>query len=161
MAIDWASLVASSSPKTAENPCFDGLFRQKVGTESGGVGTESHSQAIEKKHVFNSVPTVPTVPTDFEEHREKEEEKPTQSSFIKPAVGGRGEALAPKKNEAQNDEKPGCFSCDFIKRPGLSNGLCGGGRDDLPPAFTEGHPLRLLPGDGGASCPVWRLHWSF
>jgi hypothetical protein len=31
------------------------------------------------------------------------------------------------------------------------------GRDDLPPAYTPGHP-RQLPDDGGASCTAWLLH---
>lgn len=159
--IDWASLVADSAPEQAENPGFGPLFPQKVGTDSGGVGTKIPSQTIEQEQLFESVPTVPTVPTVFERARVREDEKHNPSSFKSPAGDGRGEALAPQKNDADKDEKPGCSSCEFIKRPGLSDGLCGGGRDDLPPAFTTGHPLRLLPSDGGASCPRWALHWSF
>lgn len=37
-------------------------------------------------------------------------------------------------------------------------GYCGG-RDDLPHAYSEGHPLRLLPGDGGAGCGAF-LHYN-
>lgn len=47
-----------------------------------------------------------------------------------------------------------CRTCRHLKRPGLSDGHCGG-RDDLPPAYTAGHPLRRLPDDGGASCTTW------
>ncbi len=47
-----------------------------------------------------------------------------------------------------------CRTCRHLKRPGLSDGHCGG-RDDLPPAYTAGHPLRRLPDDGGANCTTW------
>ena len=47
-----------------------------------------------------------------------------------------------------------CRTCRHLKRPGLSDGHCGG-RDDLPPAYTTGHPLRRLPDDRGASCTTW------
>lgn len=49
-----------------------------------------------------------------------------------------------------------CRTCRHLGRPGLSAGYCGG-RDDLPPAYTAGHPLRRLPDDGGASCTSWEL----
>lgn len=49
-----------------------------------------------------------------------------------------------------------CRTCQHLLRPGLSDGHCGG-RDDLPPAYTAGHPLRLLPDDGGANCTTWEL----
>ena len=50
-----------------------------------------------------------------------------------------------------------CKTCRHLYRPGLSDGHCGG-RDDLPRAYTAGHPLRRLPDDGGASCAVWEPH---
>ncbi len=49
-----------------------------------------------------------------------------------------------------------CRTCRHLRRPGLSDGHCGG-RDDLPPAYTAGHPLRRLPDDGGTSCTTWEL----
>lgn len=49
-----------------------------------------------------------------------------------------------------------CLTCRHLKRPGLSDGHCGG-RDDLPPAYGPGHPLRRLPDSGGASCTTWEL----
>lgn len=49
---------------------------------------------------------------------------------------------------------PSCRTCRHLHRPGLSVGHCGG-RDDLPHAYTAGHPLRRLPDDGGASCTTW------
>lgn len=58
---------------------------------------------------------------------------------------------------AQKPAVPSCKTCRHLHRPGLSDGHCGG-RDDLPPAYTPGHPLRQLPEDGGASCAAWRLH---
>lgn len=159
--IDWAAMVADSAlnlPKDeAKGPCSDSTGRNKP-QKSEKVGTAETRAPL---GFPGSVPTVPTVPTVFEWSRVSEDEKHNPSSFIEPAGGGRGEALAPQKYDADKDGKQGCSSCEFIKRPGLSGGLCGGGRDDLPAAFTPGHPLRLLPSDGGASCPRWALHWSF
>ena len=54
----------------------------------------------------------------------------------------------------RNDPAASCRTCRHLKRPGLSDGHCGG-RDDLPSAYTAGHPLRRLPDDGGASCTTW------
>lgn len=47
-----------------------------------------------------------------------------------------------------------CRTCRHLRRPGLSDGHCGE-RDDLPPAYTAGHPLRRLPDDRGAGCTTW------
>ena len=54
----------------------------------------------------------------------------------------------------QQEQARSCRTCRHLKRPGLSDGHCGG-RDDLPPAYTAGHPLRRLPDDGGANCTTW------
>ncbi|MBS0354451.1 MAG: hypothetical protein JSR83_11190 [Proteobacteria bacterium] len=54
----------------------------------------------------------------------------------------------------QQEPSSSCRTCHHLRRPGLSAGYCGG-RDDLPPAYTAGHPLRRLPDDGGASCTTW------
>lgn len=48
-----------------------------------------------------------------------------------------------------------CSDCQHFARPGKSDGYCGG-RDDLPPAYGENHPLRRLPADRGASCDQWQ-----
>ena len=50
----------------------------------------------------------------------------------------------------------GCVTCAHFARPGLSAGYCGG-RDDLPRAYGENHPLRKLPSDRGAACKERRL----
>lgn len=49
----------------------------------------------------------------------------------------------------------GCNTCALRLRPGRSDGYCGG-REDLAPAYGPGHPLRVLPADGGVSCARWR-----
>ena len=52
----------------------------------------------------------------------------------------------------------GCSTCRHRKRPGLSSpGYCSG-RDDLPGAYGDHHPLRRLPDDQGASCTSYRPH---
>jgi len=48
-----------------------------------------------------------------------------------------------------------CTDCRHLRRPGLGNRYCGGGRDDLSPAYGPGHPLRRLPEDGGEECEKW------
>ena len=48
-----------------------------------------------------------------------------------------------------------CPDCQHFARPGKSDGYCGG-RDDLPLAYGENHPLRRLPADRGASCDQWQ-----
>ncbi|GEC97639.1 hypothetical protein ZRA01_37120 [Zoogloea ramigera] len=151
--IDWASLVADCAAEQAENPDFGPVFPQKVGTDSGEVGTKTTSQAIEKKHVFESVPTVPSVPTVFERTRVSEDEKNNLLSFPEPGGGGVQRQSAPHKTTLETS----CRTCAHFRRPGLSDGYCCE-RDDLPPAYTPGHPLRKLPDDGGASCTAWRLH---
>lgn len=48
-----------------------------------------------------------------------------------------------------------CPDCQHFARPGKSDGYCSG-RDDLPLAYGENHPLRRLPADRGASCDQWQ-----
>ena len=50
----------------------------------------------------------------------------------------------------------GCSTCRHRRRPGLSAGYCGGGRDDLPAAYGLHHPLRKLPDDQGAGCTSYQ-----
>lgn len=52
----------------------------------------------------------------------------------------------------------GCSTCRHRKRPGLSAGYCGGGRDDLPGAYGLHHPLRKLPDDQGEDCANYLPH---
>jgi hypothetical protein len=51
-----------------------------------------------------------------------------------------------------------CLACTHYASPGMSEGYCGG-RDDLPPAYGERHPLRKLPEDNGAICEKWAPFW--
>ncbi len=50
----------------------------------------------------------------------------------------------------------GCSTCRHRKRPVLSAGYCGGGRDDLPGAYGLHHPLRKLPDDQGEGCASYQ-----
>jgi hypothetical protein len=59
---------------------------------------------------------------------------------------------------AQKSAARGCSTCRHRKRPGLSAGYCGGGRDDLLGAYGEHHPLRKLPDDQGESCASYLPH---
>ena len=52
---------------------------------------------------------------------------------------------------------PSCDTCAHSSRPGTTV-YCGGGREDLPKAYGQHHPLRRLPADGGASCTLWQQH---
>ena len=62
------------------------------------------------------------------------------------------------QQSVQQSAARNCSTCRHRKRPGLSAGYCGGGRDDLPPAYGLHHPLRKLPADLGATCASYRPH---
>lgn len=47
-----------------------------------------------------------------------------------------------------------CASCMHLRKPGGVSRYCSA-RSDLPPAYGEGHPLRLLPDDDGEGCGQW------
>ena len=69
------------------------------------------------------------------------------------------EMLAQSAHEpARQSAARGCSTCRHRKRPGLSAGYCGGGRDDLPGAYGLHHPLRKLPADEGESCASYLPH---
>ncbi|WP_159051654.1 hypothetical protein [Thauera aromatica] len=69
------------------------------------------------------------------------------------------EVRTPVRNEVRMESAArGCSTCRHRKRPGLSAGYCGGGRDDLPGAYGAHHPLRQLPADQGATCASYNPH---
>jgi hypothetical protein len=69
------------------------------------------------------------------------------------------EVRTPVRNEVRMESAArGCSTCRHRKRPGLSAGYCGGGRDDLPGAYGAHHPLRQLPADQGATCASYQSH---
>lgn len=151
--IDWSALVAGAASNLPENeaidPCSDSTDRNKPAF-SEFVGTaETHAPSV-----FDGVCSdVPSVPHDFERPRVSDDEKYNPASFLEPGGGGVQSQSAPHKTTLE----PACRTCAHLRIPGLSAGYCGG-RDDLPPAYTPGHPLRQLPDDGGASCTAWLLH---
>lgn len=68
------------------------------------------------------------------------------------------EVRTPVRNEVHTKTAArGCSTCRHRRRPGLSLGYCGG-RDDLPPAYGDHHPLRKLPDDQGVNCDRYRPH---
>ncbi len=87
--------------------------------------------------------------------------RPFEVHVSPPATVAEVLALYPAANDAQpirqQTDARSCRTCRHLKRPGLSDGHCSA-RDDLPHAYTAGHPLRRLPDDGGASCAVWEPH---
>lgn len=54
----------------------------------------------------------------------------------------------------ESPAKRECKTCRHFAKPGRADGYCGG-REDLAHAYGEGHPLRVLPDDGGVSCRRW------
>lgn len=147
--IDWLEIV-DSALKSASS-------RAEAGNMIDGPGTKNNTQDIDSKRNAYSCSRVPGVPETLEEEREDKHEKYNPSSFSTPVGGGVSDAFAPHEEAI----KHACLTCDHFRRPGLSDGFCGGGREDLPPAYTPGHPLRRLPDDEGANCPNWVQHWSF
>jgi len=151
--IDWSALVADSAlnlPKNeAKAPCSDPTSRNKPQNPET-VGTAETRAGTGFDVLCSDVPTCPTV---FERPRVSQDEKHNPPSFKEPGGDGVEGQPAPHKQAFE----PSCKTCAHLCRPGLSDGLCGGGRDDLPPAFTKEHPLRRLPADGGKNCPAWGL----
>ncbi len=151
--IDWSALVADSALNPPNNeakaPDSDTACRNQP-PKLENVGTGESLAGIGFQGL---VPTIPTIPTTFERPRVEEHENNNPLSFIEPVGDGVERQSAPHKTTRQTS----CKTCAHLYRPGLSDGHCGG-RDDLPFAYTSGHPLRQLPPDGGASCNAWRLH---
>lgn len=50
-----------------------------------------------------------------------------------------------------------CKLCAAFMQPRGTDGFCGAVETDLPRAFSDGHPLKRLPADGGVSCVHWRV----
>jgi len=151
--VDWSALLDQIDAPAPSKALESGFVPPVSGNISEAVGTFSSSHLIVSNDVFCSVPTVPTVPPLLEEHGTEALEKPIPYEFKKPDGGEVEGQSAPHKSPVETS----CGTCAHLCRPGLSDGHCGG-RDDLPPAYTPGHPLRQLPDDGGANCSAWRLH---
>lgn len=146
---DWLEIVDSA----LKSACS----RAEAGNRSSVPGTENNTQTIDSKRNGSFCSRVPGVPETLEEEGKDKHEKLTHSSFSTPAGDGLTDESAPHEEPIEH----ACLTCDHFRRPGLSDGFCGGGLEDLPPAYTPGHPLRRLPEDAGANCPNWVQHWSF
>jgi cobalamin biosynthesis Mg chelatase CobN len=81
-----------------------------------------------------------------------------QSARQSAQQSARESAKQSAHESARQSAARGCSTCRHRKRPGLSAGYCGGGRDDLPAAYGLHHPLRKLPADQGASCASYLPH---
>lgn len=81
-----------------------------------------------------------------------------QSARQSAQQSARESAKQSAHESAQKSAARNCSTCRHRKRPGLSAGYCGSGRDDLPAAYGEHHPLRKLPADMGASCASYLPH---
>lgn len=81
--------------------------------------------------------------------------RPFEVHFSPPATLAEVLGIYPAATNAQpvRQQQPArsCRTCEHARRPGGLTTLCGG-RDDLPHAYTVGHPLRRLPDDKGATC---------
>lgn len=149
--IDWTTLVsvalheAQATPETTPESC---LLPPKSGNKQELVATKHVDQVIENKVDSRCVATMPTVATPFEELRGGT----ASSAWIMPGDGVVEEVLAPVKKRGVRP----CRTCCYRRRPGLSDGYCGGDRVDLPLAYGLYHPLHQLPVDNGATCEVWK-----
>lgn len=81
-----------------------------------------------------------------------------QSARQSAQQSARESAKQSAHESAQKSAARNCSTCRHRKRPGLSAGYCGGGRDDLLGAYGEHHPLRKLPDDQGESCASYLPH---
>jgi hypothetical protein len=154
--INWSELVPSSLSEVG------GFGVKQLGSDPKGrnqspqVGTGFDKQANDLKGKSVAGSDVPTVPADFERRRGETRGNNNQTSLTESAGCGVESSFAPHKEAV----KSSCKTCAHLYRPGLSDGLCGG-RDDLPPAYGPGHPLRQRPADSGVNCHAWELHPGF
>jgi len=80
-----------------------------------------------------------------------------QSARQSAQQSARESAKQSAHESAQKSAARNCSTCRHRKRPGRADpGYCGGGRDDLPPAYGLHHPLRKLPDDQGAGCASYK-----
>ena len=151
--VDWAELVRVSVPDLPNYEANPADSDQAGRNQAGVVGTRSGSQVADLIENEMAGSDLPTFPTTFECSRVEDNENSNPLAFYGPAGGGAERQPAPHKSICDP-------SCAYFRHPGLSDGYCGG-RDDLPHAYTAGHPLSHLPPDRGATCPAWRLHPAF
>ena len=147
--IDWSELVADAAQNLPKNEANDHCSYSTCRNKQAFSETVGTAETRANTGFQGVCSDVPSVPQDFEWSRVEEHEKHNPSSLFEPAGGVVQRQSAPH-NEAP---RPSCRTCAHLSRLGHC-----GGCDDLPPAYTPGHPLRKLPDDGGASCPAWRLH---
>lgn len=140
------------------------LDRLKKSASAGGGTLQNHQNPESRGFVgFEGTP-----PGPFQKiEGERAANDPGQKQPLARAAATLAEGL-PRQHESGTEEggtpappprnapAASCRTCQHLKRPGLSAGYCGG-RSDLPPAYTAGHPLRRLPDDRGASCTTWEL----
>lgn len=134
------------------------LDRLKKSANAGGGTLQNHQNPESRGFVgFEGTPPAPFQKIEGV----KAANDPEQKQPIDHAAEALPDHAAPRQSEpqgarqsAQKSAAPSCKTCRHLKRPGLAPGYCGE-RDDLPPAYGPGHPLRRLPDDGGASCTTW------
>jgi hypothetical protein len=126
------------------------LDRLKKSENAGGGTLQNHQNPETGGFVgFEGTPPAPFQKIDgLQAANDPTPEQPPVQVITRPAACNA-------KPARQQQPAPSCRTCNHARRPGGLTTLCGG-RDDLPHAYTAGHPLRRLPDDGGASCAVWQ-----
>ena len=127
-----------------------GYLERLKKSASAGAGTLKNQNNPETEGLLGSLGTPPSPFQKIEGARAAND--PGQKQPLARAAATLAEGL-PRQHESgteeggtpapppRNDPAASCRTCRHLKRPGLSAGYCGG-RSDLPPAYTAGHPLR-------------------
>lgn len=147
MTIDWGSVVCEALCEGSVGRSDFVFPHSTSGNKPTSVGTSGATQGIDNAKNAEACSHFPTVPTAFEEDLGRASYRATEM----PDGGDCEEASAPGERRLERR----CRTCAHCRRPGLSDGYCGGVRPDLPPAYGPGHPLRRLPTDRGADCDAW------
>lgn len=133
------------------------LDRLKKSANAGGSTLQNHQNPESRGSVgFEGTPPAPFQKIEGAKAANDSAQKQPLDHVADP----QPDDAAPRQSERQSAQDSAqksatsCRTCRHLKRPGLSAGYCGG-RDDLPSAYTAGHPLRRLPDDDGASCTTW------
>jgi hypothetical protein len=152
-----------SEPTKQTEPPFDGFVgsipvaHEYIHAENGTNETVNIEPLIFQKSV-DPLPTKPTKGIDATSYRwliHFAEREPLEVFTHPDANFSRMLREYPDCVAAEPLMEPvhSCATCCNSRQPGASRYCCA--RPELPPAYGDRHPLRLLPDDGGDGCGQW------
>jgi hypothetical protein len=114
--------------------------------------------ALANPEKAESAPALDAAQNHVEDARDMVEQGEEEEQAAPPQTEGESPTLLEDRASLLPGEKP-CMVCRHSRRPGTKVHCREEARPDLPPAYSENHPLRLLPDDMGASCKAFHPEW--